>query len=631
MGSVTGRLLSTLALCVALFVADHGKVRASPAGDSAPADLREHSGAASEPSEASQRDRYRLRARLQPEQRRVEGSVTIVWHNRSRAPLSQLSFHLYANAFADPRSVFMREAGPSLRGTELSRRGGIDLLELRSTDGTDLLVGAQRALVPDDFTQLLVALPHPLAPGAAVTLECRFVVRLPAIVARMGAERDFFMLAQWFPKLAKLEPDGSWANFPYHGLGEFYADFADYELEVDVPEDYVVAAPGERTTPSARTQGRRIESYRLHSAIDVAWAASPDLVRLHEPDVRSGSTQVEVFAPRGHLGAAREQARQLRRWLPQLGARLGAYPHSRLVLVLPPSYAIGAAGMEYPGLIVGWVVDWTDTLNPWADELLSAVSAHELAHQWFALLLASHEAQTPVLDEGLAQWVGMQLLQPRLGREYFSRILGVPLDLFELTRLGLPARTPSSLLPAAAYRPDELGSAIYVRPALALESIARTWGRERLWSTLGQYARAHRFGHPRLHALWSAFDSGYWPGFTDAVLRPALEGESFATRLAPSGAAKRVERAAARTLPERVEVARRGGPSTWLRWPGRGADLPLPSPRRRAGVSVDPDRHNLLDPDRRDDQVRDEADAPAPALAQRLELLAQALLLVLGL
>jgi hypothetical protein len=625
--SRAGFLAPTVALVVLVTSLSAGnlRARAAPGAPSPPARAPE-----------SGRDQYALSARLLPEQRLVLGTATIHWQNRSQRPVDEIWLHLYANAFKDARSVFMREHGESLRGTSLSQPGGIEIVQMRSSHGDNLLARARTDVVAGDATQMRVALDRTLPPGGWLSLELEFRLQLPSIVARMGAARDFFMLGQWFPKLAKLEPDGRFASFPYHGVGEFYADFADYDLSVEVPADFVVAAPGDMIDAVPAADGFRRERYRLRSAIDVAWAASSGFARTR---ARAGAIGIDVFAPIGQQPLAREQAELLRQGIGELGSRLGSYPYSRLVLVLPPGRAHGAAGMEYPGLIVGWPVHWHTSLNPIARAMHRVVTLHELAHQWFAMLVASDEVSTPVLDEGLAQWVGLALAADIYDRAFFRRLLGVPIDLFEGSRLGLPPGLPSSLQPAHAYRPAELGPALYLRPALALETIARCWGRSRLWGTLAWYARAHRFAHPKLSDLWAAFDRSYWPGFSARVLRPALEGAPFSTRLGNAGdgrsardplVASRSNTVAA-ALPLRVEQVASSGARTLEAWAsGRDRLVLLPRSALR-GASIDPDRRNLLDDDRSDDQSRG-AGAPAPPQSLLLRLLfwAQALLMVLG-
>jgi len=450
-------------------------------------------------------------------------------------------------------------------------RAKLHLHKLVTATDVDLLAQAQRELVPGDQTQLRVALPEPVAPGARLQLRARFDVRLPSLVARMGyasaGSSDFAMIAQWFPKLAKLMPDGTWRSTPYHGAGEFDADFADYELTVHVPKEYVVAAPGVRsascTDPSplisagARFFGMRSEHYTLRRALDIAFAAAPDLQRIEHRRANSPIT-VEAYAPRGAHALATRQAELAARALDDLGALLGPYPHERLVIVIPPGYAAGAAGMEYPGLIVGWTAGAWATLMPAASEH-DVVTTHEIAHQWFPMIVASNEVQNPVLDEGLAEWLGLHLLRDRYGHAsewsvlgvQASQLLGVPLDAFDIAAASFEMNhaVPSSLLAAHEIALDDLGHAMYLRPAIALEALANRHGRSRLLRALGSYARANRFGHVSPGYLYFALDAEYGAGFSDSQLIPALAGkESELTTRSPVHA----HASAARALPGRL-------------------------------------------------------------------------------
>ena len=587
------------------------------------------------------RPHYALTARLDPEAGVVHGHVHIRWQNRSDRPVRELYFHLYANAFQHRQTLFMREGGRRLRGGRLERTGGIDLRSLELTYRgvrTRLLAQAEVELWPQDRTQLRVPLlKDSLLPGAEIELEITFELRLPSLLARMGRAGDFFMLGQWYPKLAKHEPDGRWVSFPYHGMGEFYADFADHTLELEVPRDFVIAAPGVHLGTRDGANGTRIERYQLDAALDVAWAAYPAFRRYR---AQAGHVQLEVFAPPGHSALAHSQLELMRAALAQLQARLGPYPHDRLVLVLPPGGAAGASGMEYPGLIVGAVASWHGHLGPAGRPLHDLTTTHELAHQWFPLLIASNELAQPVLDEGLSQWLGMDLLRAHYDRgSPLARIVGMPFDAFELMRAGFASgrAAPSSLLPAWRYRPDQLGAAVYARPALVLETLRRTHGETRLWRALGGYARAQRYEHPRLADLLAAFDAAYHPGFGRDVLAPLLEGRGASTELktavsdGPCETAVLAERIVDTVaLPARVTLQRFDGSTHEQVWAMGTRSLELSCDPRAAGVTIDPQRRNLLDGARRDDQLRLSPRAPQQPWLPRLLLWAQLLLGLVG-
>jgi hypothetical protein len=115
------------------------------------------------------------------------------------------------------------------------------------------------------------------------------------------------------------------------------------------------------------------------------------------------------------------------------------------------------------------------------------------------------------------------------------------------------------------------------------------------------------------------------------VLEPALEGASFDTHLergANTGMLRAV-RGGDAALPVTVTALDAGGVRRTA-WPaGSALDVRAGAPPL-LGASIDPDRHNLLDRVRRDDQQRADANAPASALLARMLLWAQALLAGLG-
>ena len=584
-----------------------------------------------EEARSGQRDRYVLEATLDPARKVVQGRLRITLHNRSDVQLRELVFHLYMNAFADRESVFMRESRGALRGRRSRGRGSITLASL-SVDGVDVLARAERELIEGDRTQLRAALPAPLAVGASVSIESEFTVQLPPLFARSGFVDDrFFAVAQWFPKLAKLEPSGTFASFPYHGLGEFYADFADYTLTVRAPAAFAVVASG--TEVDSKREGaaviRRFEAPAVH---DVMFVAAR---HMRDTRVRMEGVELRCLAPTGYEEALAEHRKIVAAGLRRFGEAYGRYPYPTLTMVLPPRAAAGGAGMEYPTLFLTageWLVSSTvPSLSG------GFVTAHELAHQWFQGVIASDEVQHPVLDEGLAQWASLDLMRAIYGAR--EGLLGLRFDRFEIERL-LSQRPTPSIAPgkaAYAYSPGEYAASVYARAALALESVRRAHGNPRFMRALARYAAEQRFRHPTPAALVAAFDAEYGGGFGERVLAPLLfGGERVSVHLAEARTRRsgdrwityvRARREGTVALPTAAAVyAADGRELTRRPWPAPQEALELAIQTREpvARLVLDPDRTLLTDPDTRDQVAvftppRDDTwVAHAVALAQAL-------------
>ena len=111
-----------------------------------------------------------------------------------------------------------------------------------------------------------------MPPGETLTIDVSWDAKMPSIVERAGYWDDFYLVAQWFPKLARLEPTGEWRHFPFYHLTEFYSDFGTYDVTIDVPAGVVVGATGTRVSSSS-DKGRTIVRYHQADVHDFAWTA----------------------------------------------------------------------------------------------------------------------------------------------------------------------------------------------------------------------------------------------------------------------------------------------------------------------------------------------------------------------
>jgi hypothetical protein len=437
-----------------------------------------------------------LRAELDAAEHVIHGEGEIEWINNSSKAVQELYLHLYLNAFEGPRTLFYRSRARRARGgLEPARWGHIQIESLRARQLADAdLLPALEAHSPfdlEDGTDRRLALPQPIAPGAHLTLELRWTSVLPGLAIRTGFSGDFHFAGQWFPKLARLEPNGEWAHFSFDPLAEFYADFGVYDVSLNVPEQMVVGATGQLLSES-RAGGRRTLRYHADSVHDFAWTAWPQFQARTE---RMAGVDVHLLYPPGHDHNAERTLQVLRRALPHYGARYGSYPYPDLTVVHPPERAESAGGMEYPMLIT--------TGGAWHESYWSRaveyVTVHELGHQWFYGLLASNEPRWPFLDEGLNSYAESVALREFFGTTASATPLGIPLSGEALRRFVLVA-SPHTLpiaLPATAYPSSrEVGAVVYQRTALLFQTLANVYGEAEIAGALRRYALRYRFGHP---------------------------------------------------------------------------------------------------------------------------------------
>lgn len=565
---------------------------------------------------------YRLQARLEADTHRVEGDGTITLHNRSSEPLQEIYLHLYLNAFKNSESLFARSPFKTGRsGDPPEHHGYCQVHELRV--GEHDLWPAREYVVPDDETDVRVPLPEPLLPGEVLELRVRFSSQLPGIVERTGFSKDYHLVAQWFPKLARLRPDGTWAHFAFDPQAEFHADFGDYDVELDVPREYVVGATGRLAHEVVNGERKRLR-YLASPVHDFAWTAWPRF-RVHERQI--AGVQVRVLHPEGHQHNVERTFAAIEFGLPHYQERYGRYPYSTLTVVHPPRHGRHSGGMEYPGFITtggNWYA-------PWLGRSVELVTLHELAHQWFYGIVASNEARDPFLDEGLASYAELVAIEEWLGAGGVVDFLGLGVSLEALHRLA--AARVAGDQPIATAAADfasfrELGGLAYSRTAMVLRTLANVYGQEAMRATLAAYAREQRFRHPEPAALLDAIGRGLGPEarqraetalFERATVDyrvAALNSEPLAGRsgyfgegdpelvmesASPGGYQNRVsiQRRGALSFPVTVRLWRADGTQGKQRWDGSGdfAALVETHASPLLAARVDPELHVPLDHD----------------------------------
>src|SRR5881628_3615743 len=185
---------------------------------------------------------YRITASLDEPSGVLSGRERISYVNRSPVTLHDFYVHQYLNAFR-PGSRWAA-ADSAERRERFQHLKDPDYAFERIT--TAILMG--EALPPDypyapDSTIAHWALPRPLVPGDSMTVEIAWQARPSTLPRRQGRQGRRFDFAQWYPKVVVYDWHG-WEDHPLYPAGEFYGEFASYDVTLDLPADQVIGATG---------------------------------------------------------------------------------------------------------------------------------------------------------------------------------------------------------------------------------------------------------------------------------------------------------------------------------------------------------------------------------------------------
>jgi hypothetical protein len=487
-----------------------------------------------------QRADYKIQIKLNEDARSVEGLETITYTNNSPLALKYIWLQLDQNIFA-------KESINNLTRPWGGGDSSVDFSTLRRQNFMDKFEGGFQELSikinnksPDTNlvgTHVRINLEQPLKPGESTSLDIEWAYALVeenAVRARNGYEtfedgNDIFLLAQWYPRVTAFSDYEGWHNKEFIGNGEFTLEFGDFEVDISVPSDHVVAATGvlvnENDVLSSiqkkrMKQARKSEkpmfivtpdeaydnelekstdyktwSFKAKNVRDFAWASSRkfiwDAAGYKQDSKENPLVMAMSFYPKeGEPLWSKYSTEAVMHTMKVYSKYSFDYPYPTAQSVNGP-----VGGMEYPmitfnGPRTELEDDGTRTYSRSEKEFLIGVVIHEVGHIYYPMIVNSDERQWTWMDEGLNTFV--QYLAEQEWDINYRSDRGEPrwMTEFMSSSYQVPIMTNSeSLL--------QFGNNAYGKPATALVVLRETiLGRELFDQAFKEYSVRWKFKRP---------------------------------------------------------------------------------------------------------------------------------------
>jgi hypothetical protein len=476
---------------------------------------------------------YTIAARLDVAEKRLEGTTRILYRNASPDTLPRLVLQLIQNFHRD--DVPRIRTGEITGGYAISRVavGDQALEEVRSSSSTGYRIRG---------TNLFIVPSAPVAPRDSVVLELAWSFTIPQVGAggRMGWNSgDFFFLAYWHPQMAVYDDVVGWHTDPFLGQAEFYSGFAEYDVTLDVPEGWLVQGTGRllnerevlpdpvlrrlrqaelsdtvvhvitqedfRAGSATRqsTDGRLRWHFVADSVRDVAYSITSaslwDAVRTEVGD-GDGDGRPEYARAAAIYRPAHERWRQVARYAQHsidfLSRHTGLpypYPHATAV----EGAGIIGGGMEYP------MMTMIGGYDSRADSSMYAVTAHELAHNWFPMIVSIDERRRAWMDEGTTSFN-----DDAAAADFYPGYDAEPFEFAGYTRRANTGHE-GALMRYSDHldTPSHYGVHGYNKPASLLITLRGLLGAEMFFRAYRGYVRTWAFKHPKPWDFFNYFNA----------------------------------------------------------------------------------------------------------------------------
>jgi aminopeptidase N len=441
---------------------------------------------------------YTIRTKLDTRNHFLTGNETIKYTNNSPDTLTKFYLHLYPNAYRSKESTLIKDLRASfnftLTNVPKAYRGYLDISDV-SVDGTPVSPRIDDTIAEFD-------LPKSLLPGGSIEVSLSFKEKIRRHFGRAGYRGKHYDLAQWYPKVVVYDENGFHPDkFRYRG--EFYGEFGNFDVFIDVPENYVVAATGvlragdpgwalnapdskTRRSSSGSEGAYKTVHFHAENVHDFAWSADPDFV---VQDSTWNGIEIRSFYRKMHSKEWKDttlvHAVRAMKWLTE---RIGPYPYPQVSVV----DALLRGGMEYPMLV----------MDGYASE---GLVLHEIGHIYFYGILGNDEAKEAWLDEGFttfqSNWYAMEQYGPlgithkwdpyKRNTPQFGVLENMRNDLFPMLRSGYGERIAMRV---EDFRNDYY-NIVYRKAALMLFALRYVVGEESFEKILEQYYDEWKLKH----------------------------------------------------------------------------------------------------------------------------------------
>ncbi|MGW8394195.1 M1 family aminopeptidase [Pseudoduganella sp. HUAS MS19] len=527
-----------------------------------------------------QRADYTIRATLDEANRAISGSGQVTYHNNSPDTLHYLWLQLDQNIYRSDSDARMTMTAPSREAWGRARNdedglkydglrnilagrdfdGGFKIGSVKNAGGAPLKYAINRTMMRIDLQQ-------PLKPGEKFSFSIDWSYKIneqKVLGGRSGYEyfaedkNALFEIAQWFPRMAAYYDVYGWQHKQFLGSGEFTLEFGDYDVQITVPADHIVASTGELQNPNevlsatqrerlakARTsktpvlivtqaeaeqaeksqaKGSKTWHFKARNVRDFAWASSRKFIWDAQGYKKDGSNLMAMsFYPKeGNPLWEKYSTAAIIHTIEQYNKYSFDYPYPTAISVNGP-----VGGMEYPMISFNGPRPVKDrktgeiTYTKRAKYGLIGVVIHEVGHNYYPMIINSDERQWTWMDEGLNTFV--QSLAQEAWEEDYPAGRGDPRFIVDYMRSKnqVPIMTNSeSLL--------QFGNNAYAKPAAALNVLRETvLGRELFDYAFREYARRWKFKRPTPADFFRTMEDAsgtdldwFWRGWfytTDAV------------------------------------------------------------------------------------------------------------------
>ncbi len=378
---------------------------------------------------------YKIKVKIDPKKKLLTGSADIVYYNESPDSLFNIviqSYPDYYKAGAAKAGFFGGDYNPKLISDGM-------VIEKFTINGE--VINLKDYYKADyNGTNYSVYLSQKLPPKETLSIQVQWHYTIPGEgFERSGAiDPTSMFIGYWYPEIAVRDDINGWDDLLYDASAEFYHDNSNYDIEIEVPKDYMIWAS---VSPSNPTD---IYPDFIQQNLEKAKTSTEPVVIVSESNYKAGlkmKSNIWKYSAKNFPDFAFALSNHFNWDAASYSDGFGTYllnavyepKHTSFKSVVKtqqeaikifhnqfPKYefpyhyftifnGIQGGGMEFPGMANDQAVSGADmeywTGVPTTDfDASFGLSLHEMCHMYFPFFMGINEKRFAWMDEGWASF-----------------------------------------------------------------------------------------------------------------------------------------------------------------------------------------------------------------------------------
>jgi len=484
-----------------------------------------------------QRADYNIKAVINENTNSLLGEETITYYNNSPDDLNYLWIQLEQNVNKKENEDFgtiknrMKDSITTMQMQFLTRAinfpAGYSIKSVLDANGKNLKtmvnntmmkVKLNTVLKSGETTKFSIAWSYPITDRSMYILSREGYEYFPE------DDNTVYLIAHWFPRMAVYNDTEGWQNQQFQKLGEFALEFGNYDVEITVPADHIVASTGVLQNSASvltKTQKNRLEQAKksfdkpimvitkaeaetneaqkstkqktwkfiAKNVRDFAFASSRKFMwDAQAVKLPTNTVLAMSFYPKEGLPIWKKASTKA------IMNALEVYSEATFDYPYPVCISVNTSniGMEFPMISFNGGRPINGIISNKDKQRMIGTIIHEVGHNWFPMIVSSDERKWMWMDEGLNTF----LHQRTVAERYPDFNTVKPKDIVPFM-----SGDKNILRPIMTNSDNELmsqfGSNFYKKPTVGLQILRNSIiGKDFFDEAFKEYANRWKYKHP---------------------------------------------------------------------------------------------------------------------------------------